>query len=61
MKISIVSPVYNKGKFLEKHIDSLVNQAYADIEFIFVNDGSTDNSLEILNQYKKIVNIFPKK
>ena len=49
MKISIVSPVYNKGKFLEKHIDSLVNQAYADIEFIFVNDGSTDNSLEILN------------
>lgn len=53
MKISIVSPVYNKEKFLEKHIDSLVNQTYTDIEFIFVNDGSTDNSLEILNQYKK--------
>ena len=51
MKISIVSTVYNKEKYLEKHIKSLLEQTYENIEFIFVNDGSTDNSLYILNKF----------
>ena len=49
--ISIVIPVYNSSKFLRQCIDSLINQTYADMEIICVNDGSTDNSLSILNEY----------
>ena len=49
--ISIIVPVYNSEKFLNKCIESLINQTYKKIELIFVNDGSTDNSLSILKQY----------
>lgn len=50
-KISIIVPVYNVEKYLNKCLDSLVNQTYKNIEIICVNDGSTDNSLDILNEY----------
>ena len=50
-KISVVTPIYNVAKFLPQCLDSLVAQTLDDIEFICVNDGSTDNSLEILNEY----------
>lgn len=49
--ISIVIPVYNAEKFLPQCLDSLVNQTYRDLEIICVNDGSTDGSLAILEQY----------
>lgn len=49
--ISIIVPVYNVEAFLPKCLDSLVNQTYRDIEIICVNDGSTDGSLEILQEY----------
>lgn len=52
-KVSIVVPVYNMEKYLEKCMDSLVNQTLEDIEIIVVNDGSNDNSIKILNKYKK--------
>ena len=52
-KVSIVVPVYNMEKYLEKCMDSLVNQTLEDIEIIVVNDGSTDNSLKILKKYKR--------
>lgn len=52
IKISIVIPVYNTSKFLNKCLDSVINQDIQEIEIICVNDGSTDNSLEILEQYK---------
>ena len=55
-KISVIIPVYNSEKYLKKCIDSLINQTFKDIEIIFVNDGSTDNSLSILKQYSKIDN-----
>lgn len=51
MKVSIIVPVYNMEKKLKKCIDSIINQEYNDIEIIIVNDGSTDNSLKIINQY----------
>lgn len=51
MKLSIIIPVYNVQDYLEQCINSLLNQSLKDMEFIFVNDGSTDNSLEILNRY----------
>ena len=50
-KVSVIVPVYNVEKYLQKCLDSLVNQTFNDIEIICVNDGSTDNSLEILNLY----------
>lgn len=52
-KVSIIVPVYNVEKYLEECMDSLVNQTLQDIEIIAINDGSTDNSLKILNKYKK--------
>ena len=52
-KISVVVPVYNVEKYLKECIDSITNQTLEDIEIICVNDGSTDSSLEILNDYAK--------
>lgn len=55
-KISIIIPVFNSSKTLVKCIKSIINQSFVDFEAIFVNDCSTDNSLEILNQYVKLDN-----
>lgn len=50
-KVSIIVPIYNTEKYLKKCLDSLVNQTLNDIEIILVNDGSTDNSQNIINEY----------
>ncbi len=50
--ISILLPVYNVEEYLEQCLDSIYVQDYKNFEIIAVNDGSTDNSLEILNKYK---------
>lgn len=50
--ISIIVPTYNAINYLPRCIDSLVNQTYSNTEIIIVNDGSTDNSSEILELYK---------
>lgn len=52
MLVSIVVPVYNAEKYLDKCISALINQTLKNIEIILVNDGSTDNSLHICNKYK---------
>ena len=49
--VSIIIPVYNVEKYLPKCLYSLVNQTLSDIEIICVNDGSTDSSLNILEQF----------
>ena len=53
MKVSVIVPVYNVEQYLEKCLDSLVNQTLDDIEIIIINDGSTDNSQKIINKYSK--------
>lgn len=53
IKMSIIIPVYNAGKYLEQCLDSTINQTLKDIEIICVDDGSTDNSLDILKEYAK--------
>lgn len=52
-RVSIIVPIYNVEKYLARCLDSLVNQTFNDIEIIAINDGSTDNSLNILNDYAK--------
>ncbi len=51
VNISIIMPVYNGAHFLEATLDSLIGQSYENCEIIAINDGSTDESLEILNKY----------
>lgn len=50
--ISVIIPVYNTGKYLKKCVDSIVNQTYAELQIILVNDGSTDDSLSVMNKLK---------
>ena len=51
MEISIIMPVYNSEKYLSACLESVFHQSFQDFELICINDGSTDRSLDILNQY----------
>lgn len=50
-KISVIIPVYNTEKYLEKCLDSIINQTYQDFEIVIINDGSIDNSQNIIEKY----------
>lgn len=52
-KISVVVPAYNTGLWLNRCLDSLLNQTYEDLEVIVVNDGSTDDTKEVLDAYAR--------
>ena len=52
-KISVILSAYNEEKFIEKAIESVINQTLEDIEILIFNDGSTDNTLNIINSYAK--------
>lgn len=52
-KVSVIVPVYNVEKYLDKCIKSIINQSYKDIEIILVDDGSTDSSPKICDDYAK--------
>ena len=52
-KLSIIVPVYNAEKYMEKCLDRLLEQAYSNIEIIIVNDCSEGNCEEIAEKYKK--------
>ena len=54
--ISVVIPIYNVEKYLKKCIESVINQTYKNLEIILVNDGSTDNSKNIIDEYSLIDN-----
>ena len=60
-KISVIVPTYNVEKYLSQCLDSILNQTFKDFECICINDGSTDNSLLILqkaieNAHEKLYN-----
>lgn len=52
-RISIVTPNYNYGQFIEETIRSVLLQGYPNIEYIIIDDGSTDNSIDIIKKYEK--------
>ncbi len=52
-KISVIVPVFNAEKFVGKCIESVLSQSFSNFELLLINDGSLDNSLDILNYYKK--------
>ena len=53
IKISVIIPVYNVQDYLREFLKSIINQTYKNLEIICINDGSTNNSLMILKEYKK--------
>lgn len=54
--ISVIIPVFNVEKYLERCIKSIINQTYKNLEILLINDGSTDKSIEICNRYLEIDN-----
>jgi glycosyltransferase involved in cell wall biosynthesis len=53
MQVSVILPNYNHAVFLQKRIDSIFNQSFTDFELIILYDFSTDNSKEIIEQYRE--------
>jgi len=56
--ISVIIPTYNRGWIIKEAIDSVLSQDYRDFELIIVDDGSTDNTLEILNAYQDDITVL---
>ena len=52
--ISVIVPVYNTEKYIEKCVMSILNQTYKNLEIILIDDGSTDNSLQIRSEERRV-------
>ena len=57
-KISVITPSYNQGQFLEECIDSILVQGYPNLEYIIMDGGSSDNSVEIIKKYEKYLSYW---
>ena len=61
MKVSVIVPVYNAEDYIEKCLDSLINQSLKDIEIIVVDDGSTDDTYKVVSKYKEKIKLIKQK
>lgn len=52
-KFTVVTPTYNQGQYIEKTIDSVLSQSYPNLEFIIIDGGSKDNTVEIIKKYER--------
>ena len=63
-KITVIMPTYNRADLISKSIESVLNQTYKDFEFLILDDGSTDNTQEVVEKYlsenthHKLYNVF---
>mgnify|MGYP000087101470 CR=1 FL=1 len=57
-QVSVILPTYNREKFLKRAVEDILNSSYEDIQLIVVNDGSTDSTPEILNEFSKDIVII---
>ena len=57
-KVSVIIPNYNYAQYVDEAIESVMNQSYKDIEIVVVNNGSTDNSMEVLEKYSKKIRLI---
>lgn len=60
MKISVLTPSYNSGKYIQRAIDSVLNQNYTNYEHIIVDGGSNDDTIEIVKKHSKIIYVSEK-
>ena len=56
--VTIVTPSYNQGQFIEDTIKSVLNQTYKNIQYIVVDGASTDNTMEVVERYRDKIDII---
>src|SRR5688500_3818909 len=57
-KISIITPTYNQGHFIEQTIQSVIEQDYPNLEYIIIDGGSTDDTLSVIKKYEKYISYW---